>query len=69
MQLQNLGGSPFVRPGESVSPGGIPTLFRPTILIAGVDPDLRPQTAKTYSIGMDIQPAFIPGLNLSATCL
>ncbi|MHA4838220.1 TonB-dependent receptor [Sphingopyxis sp. MSC1_008] len=67
VQLQNLGGSPFVRPGESVSPGGIPTLFRPTILIAGVDPDLRPQTAKTYSIGMDIQPAFIPGLNLSAT--
>lgn len=67
VQLQNLGFSPFVRPQDTVSPFGVPTLFRPTVLIAGVDPDLRPQTAKTYSIGMDIQPTSIPGLTLSGT--
>lgn len=67
VQLQNLGFSPFIRPGEELSAGGIPTLFRPTILIAGVDPDLRPQTAKTYSIGADFEPSFVPGLRLSAT--
>ncbi|WP_165828936.1 TonB-dependent receptor plug domain-containing protein [Caulobacter radicis] len=67
VQLQNLGFSPFVRPQDTVSPFGVPTLYRPTVLIAGVDPNLRPQTAKTYSIGMDIQPASIPGLTLSGT--
>ena len=59
--------SPFIRPGDSVSPGGIPTLFRPTIVVAGNDPNLRPQTAKTFSVGADIQPSFIPGLTLSGT--
>ncbi|MET0180867.1 MAG: TonB-dependent receptor [Novosphingobium sp.] len=33
----------------------------------GNDPNIAPQTAKTLSFGIDVQPPFIQGLNLSAT--
>lgn len=38
-----------------------------TLIIAGNDGQLRPQTATTWSIGADIQPPVLPGLTLSAT--
>jgi iron complex outermembrane receptor protein len=38
-------------------------LFRPTIVLAGGNPDLKPQTADTWSIGGDWEPKYIDGLN------
>jgi iron complex outermembrane receptor protein len=40
---------------------------RRTIIIAGGNPDLVPQTANTYSIGGDYTPSFVPGLRASLT--
>lgn len=42
-------------------------LLRPTIVLAGGNPDMRPEEAETYSIGFDWQPDFAPGLRASAT--
>lgn len=42
-------------------------LLRPTILLAGGNPGLQPQTADTWSAGADFKPAFARGLTLSAT--
>ena len=36
-------------------------------LILGSVPDIRPQKAKTLSLGADIEPPFVPGLNLALT--
>lgn len=33
----------------------------------GNDPDLRPETATTWSVGADVEPAFLPGLKASLT--
>jgi iron complex outermembrane receptor protein len=38
-----------------------------TIVLLGADPNLRPQTAKTYSFGMDIEPPILKGLRASAS--
>lgn len=40
---------------------------RRTVLIAGGNVDLKPQTADTFSVGADIRPAAIPGLTISGT--
>ena len=42
-------------------------LFRPTIVIAGGNPNLRPETAHTWSVGADWKPHYIEGLKVSAT--
>lgn len=42
-------------------------VLRPTIAIAGGNADLRPETAKTWSLGFDFKPAGVPGLIASAT--
>ncbi|WP_044563557.1 TonB-dependent receptor domain-containing protein [Azospirillum sp. B4] len=42
-------------------------LLRPTIVLAGGNPNLKPETADTYSMGFDYQPAFLEGLRASAT--
>lgn len=42
-------------------------LLRPTIVLAGGNPDLRPETADTWSLGFDVTPDAIDGLRLSAT--
>lgn len=42
-------------------------LLRPTILLAGGNPHLDPQTADTYSIGADYLPAQVQGLKLGIT--
>jgi iron complex outermembrane receptor protein len=41
--------------------------FRPTIILAGSNPNLRPQTADTWSVGIDLDPPVVPGLRISAT--
>jgi iron complex outermembrane receptor protein len=61
-QVQILQISPF-RPVTSP----ITDLFRPTIILAGGNPNLRPETAKTWQAGFDWRPHAIDGLVLSAT--
>ena len=58
-RAQVLGVSPFQ---QNFS---LANLFRPTILLAGGNPNLKPQTANTYSVGADFKPA--RWLVLSAT--
>lgn len=48
----------FVRPGE------IPLVVG-TVALQGSRPDLTPQTAKTYSFGMDLDPPFLSGFHAS----
>jgi iron complex outermembrane recepter protein len=38
-----------------------------SIVLLGADANLRPQTAKTYSFGMDFEPPVLPGLRFSAS--
>ena len=54
--------SPF-RPGSSP----ISDLFRPTIVLAGGNPAIKPETAHTWSLGFDFKPKAVPGLVASAT--
>jgi iron complex outermembrane receptor protein len=49
----------FVRPGDIPSVTG-------TVSLQGANPGLTPQTAKSYSFGMDIEPPVIPGMRISA---
>lgn len=51
-----------VRPGDAAS-----NVQRRTIILAGSSPDLKPQTADTYSIGVDLEPPFLTGLRASVT--
>lgn len=51
---------PFIRPGD------VPTVVG-LVSIQGANPDLKPQTAKTYSIGLDIDPPFLDGLRATAS--
>jgi iron complex outermembrane receptor protein len=61
-QAQVLPVSPFIKPGDSPL-----NFLRPTIVLAGGNPDLKPETADTWSLGADWKPAAVPGLLLSAT--
>lgn len=38
-----------------------------TIVLAGGNPDLKPETARTGSFGFDLAPAFVPGFTASVT--
>lgn len=49
----------FVRPGDTPTSNG-------TVALQGSNPGLVPQTAKTYSFGIDIDPPFLAGLHASA---
>lgn len=42
-------------------------LLRPTIVLAGGNPSLKPERADTWSVGFDWKPTYIPGLAVSAT--
>ena len=53
---------PYPAPGTA--PGGG---AQASIAIGGVNPAIQPQTAETISLGMDVDPPFVPGLRLSAT--
>lgn len=60
--IQVLPVSPWIYPGDSSSNSS-----RSTIIVAGGTPGLKPETAKTFSVGADVTPSFVPGLKLSAT--
>ncbi|WP_034160137.1 TonB-dependent receptor domain-containing protein [Sphingomonas sp. ERG5] len=48
--------------------GSLPTDFnRPTIILAGGNPALKPERANTWSLGFDWKPTIVPGLVVSAT--
>lgn len=49
----------FVRPGDTPTATGV-------IALQGSNPGLIPQTAKTYSFGIDLDPPFVQGLRISA---
>jgi len=61
-RYQVLAFSPFRQQGSPIT-----DLFRPTVLIAGGNPALRPETAHTWSAGADLTPSFVPGLTISGT--
>jgi iron complex outermembrane receptor protein len=61
-QAQVIPISPYIRPGDSQL-----NFLRPTIILAGGNPNLVPETAQTWSVGFDWKPKKIPGLLLSAT--
>jgi outer membrane receptor protein involved in Fe transport len=44
---------------SQAAPGSI------TAILQGSDPDIRPETARTWSVGADYAPRFVPGLSLS----
>lgn len=54
--------SPFRAPGSSPL-----DILRPTIVLAGGSPDLKPEEAKTWSVGFDWTPKAVSGLLVSAT--
>jgi iron complex outermembrane recepter protein len=52
----------------AVSPFGPgPFSTRPTILLAGGGTDLKPMTSKTYTIGADFSPSWLPSTTLTLT--
>ncbi|MEI4509374.1 TonB-dependent receptor [Sphingopyxis sp. CCNWLW253] len=61
-QAQILPISPFRQVGSPIT-----DLFRPTIILAGGNPNLKPETATTFSAGFDWKPDAVPGLLASAT--
>ncbi len=61
-QAQILAVSPFRAAGSPFT-----DLFRPTVVLAGGDVNLKPETAKTWSIGADYKPEFARGLTIGAT--
>lgn len=52
----------FALPDPS-APGG----RTQTIILRGNKPGIGPETAKTWTVGADLEPGFLPGLRLSAT--
>jgi len=54
-----FGFNAFVRPGDTPVANGV-------VALQGSKSGLQPQTAKTYSFGIDLDPPIIPGLHASA---
>jgi iron complex outermembrane receptor protein len=61
-RVQVLPFSPYRVPGSSPLDA-----LRPTIVIAGGNANLKPETADTWSLGFDLKPKAIEGLVVSAT--
>ncbi len=61
-RVQVLPFSPFRAPGGSPFDA-----LRPTLVIAGGNANLKPETADTWSLGFDFKPAAVSGLVVSAT--
>ncbi|MCB1688283.1 MAG: TonB-dependent receptor [Halioglobus sp.] len=62
--------APFLfPPQELIDNGSYPPVQagQVAILLQGTAPDIAPQTAETKSFGIDIEPPFIPGLQMSLT--
>lgn len=49
----------FIKPGDTPTATGV-------VALQGSNPGLVPQTADTYSFGIDLDPPFIPGMRISA---
>ncbi len=56
--------NPFYDPNDTTTPQ---LQARPSAIIAGGNPNLKPQKARTWSFGGDLQPVAVPGLTISAT--
>lgn len=59
---QLIAGSPWQRPTDDF----LTNIGRPTILIAGGNPDLQPQTSTNWSVGFELEPGFASGLSIGA---
>lgn len=57
-------GGGFVPQNAFIKPGDVPTVTG-LIAITGSNPGLTPQTAQTWSLGLDIEPPFVEGLRAS----
>ena len=56
---------PFVAFTNPASPPGTSGMY--TLALQGSQPDLKPEKAKTWSLGFDVNPPFIPGLRAGAS--
>lgn len=67
--LSGASASFFAPPASLVQPAGPYPAYTGGLIVAqrGNAPDIKPQEATTWTAGFDIQPPFIPGLNLGAT--
>lgn len=69
-QLGNLIATDSGRPPQSLITAGLIPNFAPkqaVLSISGNSPGIKPQTGTTLSLGVDIDPAFVPGLHLGLT--
>ena len=69
VDMTTVGSLVFARPASPfVAPNAPPgSASRPTIFVLGGNPLLKPQTATTWSAGIDISPPSLKGFKLSAT--
>ena len=58
-QISAFDFTPFVRPGDTPRPGSR------TVALQGSVPDLQPQDAETWSLGLQVRPPVAPGLSLA----
>lgn len=61
-RVQVIPFSPFRAAGSSPL-----DIIRPTVILAGGNPDLEPEEADTWSLGVDFNPAFLRGFSASVT--
>lgn len=69
-QLGNLIPTDSGRPPQSLITAGTIPNFNPkqaVLTISGNSPGIKPQTGKTLSLGVDLDPTFVPGLHLGLT--
>ncbi len=59
----------FIAPPAVLAANGFPAVgsTQKIMFLLGSTPGLKPQKAKTWSVGIDIQPSGVPGLKLSGT--
>jgi outer membrane receptor protein involved in Fe transport len=66
--LRELSQAPTVLPNialpDPLKPGGPGIAF--VTLVIGGNPNLKPETADTFTVGGEVEPAFLPGAKLSA---
>lgn len=60
-----VGGPPSPVPGITLAQ--FTYYLRPSVAVVGGNPDLKPQTADTFSVGFDVEPPAVQGLKFGAT--
>ncbi|WP_454882595.1 TonB-dependent receptor domain-containing protein [Sphingomonas oryzagri] len=58
--------------GNSYTPYAVPdplspSSTSPSIIVSGYAPDIKPEKAQTWTVGLDIEPRAVPGLHIGAT--